>query len=54
MDVGWSTAAEQAASEAALEDGWRRVHTAQGISFAIFHPCGVFNLMQVPRQPQLQ
>jgi hypothetical protein len=25
-----------------------------GISFAIFHPCGVFNLMQVPRQPQLQ
>jgi hypothetical protein len=24
------------------------------ISFAIFHPCGVCNLMKVPRQPQLQ
>ena len=30
------------------------IHISLFISFAIFHPCGVFNPMKMPRQPQLQ
>lgn len=45
---------EERSPDELLEYAYLELRKALGISFAIFHSCGVFHPRKVPRQPQLQ